>query len=194
MKRVIILHSYGGGTRESFGPYILEESKKRNLDCYFPQFPTREDATFENWTKVMDTYLKEGLLDKETIVIAHSMGTHFFVKYVGLRDCKVGTYISVAGMANLNSNIEYLNEAVKKFNPEVEDYMKTIENTKDIYSIYSDNDHLSPQEELIAYANMLNATHIMVPGAGHFTGKRDNVKKIEQIFEIIDGKEKYKNA
>lgn len=38
MSNVFIIHSYGGGTKESFGPYIENQCKEMGLEVIFPNF------------------------------------------------------------------------------------------------------------------------------------------------------------
>lgn len=82
MTNIFIIHSYNGDTKESFGPYLVDKLTEIGINVIFPSFPIKEEATYEKWSEIMDQYLLNGYLNKETIIIAHSLGTHFIPKYL----------------------------------------------------------------------------------------------------------------
>lgn len=51
MKNVFIIHSYSGDTEYSFAPSVMKLCKDNNIDYYFPKFPIRNEATYEEWEK-----------------------------------------------------------------------------------------------------------------------------------------------
>lgn len=88
MKNVFVIHGYNGDTSETFGPYLKSECEIRKITCFLPIFPVKQEATFEKWVRVMDEFLEKGLIHEQTIVIAHSLGTQFWVKYAFLRNLR----------------------------------------------------------------------------------------------------------
>ena len=185
MKNIFVIHGYNGDTSETFGPYIQKECEKRNIECFFPTFPIKQNATFENWAEGMDEFLEKNLLNEETIVIAHSLGTLFWPRYATLRNIKIHTFISIAGFTEDHSGREDLSEVVERFKPTEEDYKNFVKLTKNRFSIYSDNDHLNPQKELEKYAETIKAKKVFMEGMGHF-GRKSGVKELPEVVKIID--------
>lgn len=164
MKNVFVIHGYNGDTSETFGPYLKNECKKRNIECILPIFPMKQEATFENWKEVMDEYLKAKQINEETIIVAHSLGAQFIPKYLALQNRKINTYISIAGFINDHSGREDLRVVLNRFKPSEKDFDDLIKLTKKRYAIYSDNDHLNPQEELERYAEKIKAQKVFIKG------------------------------
>jgi len=185
MKNVFVIHGYNGDTTETFGPYIKKECEKRNLPCFFPTFPIREEATFENWAGKMDQFLNEQAFNEETIVIAHSLGTRFWPMYASLKHIKIHTFISIAGFLQDHSGREDLGKVVQRFAPTQNDFDNLIHLTQNRYAIYSDNDHLNPQEELERYAEKIQAQKVFIKGKGHF-GRKSGVKQLPEVIKIME--------
>ena len=184
-RNLFIIHGYNGDTTETFGEYVKIEAEKRNIATYFPSFPIKEEATYDKWAKVMNTYFEKGLINENTIVVAHSLGTHFIPRYLASNNIKIYLYISLAGFLNDNSGREDLRKVIENFKPSELQIDTSISLMKNRYAIYSDNDHLNPKEELENYAKRFNAQKVFVTGIGHM-GRKSGVKEISQIMDIID--------
>lgn len=185
MKNVIIIHSYNGDTEYSFAPSIERLCEENDINYFFPKFPIRSEATYESWEKILNDYKEKNILNENSIIISHSLGTHFIPKYLARNNIKINTYISVAGFVNYKGG-EDLENIIKKFLPTQEEFVKCRTLINNIYSIYSDNDEVNPLKNLEDYADRLSATKILIKGAGHFNPK-SNVKEIKEINKIILG-------
>ena len=183
MKNVFIIHSYNGDTAHSFAPSIKKLCEENNINYYFPEFPIRQEATYEGWENILNEYVDKKLLNEDSIVISHSLGTHFIPKYLAKNNIKINTYISVAGFLNYKGRID-LENIIIKFLPDEREFEKCKTLIKNIYSIYSDNDEMNSIKNLEDYANKLNSEKILIKGAGHFNPK-SNVKNIDKLNEII---------
>lgn len=89
MKNVFIIHSYSGDTEYSFAPSVMKLCKDNNIDYYFPKFPIRNEATYEEWEKILNYYKEENILNEHSIIIAHSLGTNFIPKYLSSNNFKI---------------------------------------------------------------------------------------------------------
>ena len=163
MKSVIVIHSYNGDTKDSIAPFIEKYCMEKNISYSFPIFPIRSDATYESWKMIM----KSISLNKDSIVIAHSLGTKFILKYLLDTKIKIDTYISVAGFCDFKGR-EDLEHIIKDFEIDEYDYCKVIGNIKNRYSIYSDNDKMNSVQNCIKYADLLKAHKILIKGGNHF--------------------------
>ena len=183
MKNVFIIHSYNGDTANSFAPSIKKLCEENNINYYFPEFPIRQEAKYESWEKILNEYVDKELLNEDSIVISHSLGTLFLPKYLAKNNIKINTYISVAGFLNYKGRID-LENIIIRFLPNEQEFEKCKTLIKNIYSIYSDNDEINSIKNLEDYANKLNSEKIFIKGAGHFSPK-SNVKNISELNEII---------
>ncbi len=185
MKNVFIIHSYNGDTEYSFAPSIEKMCKENNINYYYPKFPIRSKATYESWENVLNDYKERGILNDESIVISHSLGTLFIPKYLVRNNVKISTYISVAGFVNYRGR-EDLEDVSKKYQPTDKEFNECQTLVDNIYSIYSDNDEMNSMDKLEKYAEKLSANKILIKGAGHFNPK-SNVTKINELDKIIVG-------
>ncbi len=179
MKNVFLIHSYNGDTEYSFAPSIKKLCEENKIGYFFPRFPVRWEAIYEGWEKVLNEYVSNGIFNEETIVIAHSLGTHFILKYLARNNIKINTYVSVAGFSSYEGRKD-LAEVINRFHPSEEEFAKCKMLINNIYSIYSDNDEISPIEKLELYADKLGANKILIKGAGHF----NPISKVTEIKEL----------
>ena len=161
--KVIIIHSYNGDTEESFAQSIEERCRKNGAEYRFLHFPTRTQASYESWKRVMD----RETIDENTVLIAHSLGTQFVPKYLSETRRRIDTYVSVAGYLHYEGRCD-LEEINRNFEPSDQDFANCRSLIRRRISLYSDNDRMNPTEKLEAYADALDAEIILIPGAGHF--------------------------
>lgn len=178
---IFVIHSYNGDTKDSFAPSVQRFAEKTGASYYFPEFPIRQQASYDSWSKVMEKY--ESDIQEDTIVIAHSLGTLFFPKWVAKNQKRIKGFISVAGYVDYEGR-EDLEEIMTSFYPSKEEFDSCIRLMKYRYSIYSNHDRMNKKEKLVRYAELLEATQIMVEGAGHFDPE-SGVQEIQPLNDLL---------
>lgn len=192
MKSVFIIHSYNADTKDSFSSSIEKLCKNNNIEFYLPDFSVRSDAKYDKWEKILKQYYLDGKLNENSIVIAHSLGTQFMIKFIAKNNIKIDKYISVAGFIGFKGR-EDLEKILESFQPTEEEYLISNSLINKRYSIYSDNDELNDISKLEKYAEKINGQKILLHNCGHFNPK-SNVKEITEINNIIldnENDEKY---
>lgn len=184
MTNLFIIHSYNADTKISFGPYLEREAIKLGLNVIFPDFPIRQDADYKTWAKIMDKYRKDGYLNKDSIIIAHSLGTLFIPRYLAENNISINLFISCAGFVNYHSDREDLNSVTERFKPTNGQIDSAINLMRNRYAIYSNNDHIIPFKELENYANRYKAEKVYIENIGHL-GKSSGITELPQAIEII---------
>lgn len=77
-------------------PSIIERAEKSKAkEIVAPHFPLLKDITFEKWESIFKTILNK--IDKNTIIIAHSLSTLFIVKMALKYKLSFKALICVAG-------------------------------------------------------------------------------------------------
>ena len=99
MKTAFIIHGFNGDTSYTFGPSLTSFLEEKGYKVFLPKLPIRLEASYEKWSKILDEY-KE-YFNEETIVVAHSIGNPFFIRYLNNNNLKCKLYISVAGFCDL---------------------------------------------------------------------------------------------
>ena len=185
MKTAFILHGFNGDTTNTFGPSLKRFLEQKGYNVIMPNFPIRSLATFNGWSDILDNY-KE-YFNSETIVVAHSIGNPFFIRYIYNNKLTAKLYVSVAGFCDLFrvEGREDLNSAFIEFKVpnEAIDYLK--ENVPNRSSLYSDNDHVIPFNILKSFIDKIESNPVFINGVGHM-GNRNKITRLPQIEKIID--------
>ena len=184
MKTAFIIHGFNGDTTYTFGPAIKIFLEEKGYIVIMPNFPIRSEASYSKWANILDNF--KDYFNSETIVIAHSIGNPFFIKYLFENELKVNTYISVAGFCDLFKvpDREDLNTAFIDFavsNNQIEYCKNSILHR---FSLYSDNDHVIPFNILENFISKLKSSPVFIKGVGHM-GNRDNITRLPEIEKII---------
>lgn len=184
MKYAFIIHGFNGDTVYTFGPSLKKYLEENGYTVFMPNFPIRSEATYQKWSSILDNYKK--YFNSETIVVAHSIGNPFFIKYLSSNKLSIKLYVSVAGFCDLFKvpNREDLNAAFIDFAVKETEINYAKENIIHRFSLYSDNDHVIPFDILQSFINKINSTPVFIKGVGHM-GNRDNISRLPQIEEII---------
>ena len=74
MKKVLFLQSWYSNITENWYPWLEKELKKKGYETYFPDLPEiRKDVP--DMAKIINQIESMKILDKNTIVIGHSLGS-----------------------------------------------------------------------------------------------------------------------
>jgi len=180
MKKFLMIHGYNGISPLFY--WIKDELEKMGHDVIMPSLPTREGCRYEIWAEEMGKIDLSG----ELVVIAHSAGNPFIIKYFSDRDLEIKLYIGLAGCSDKFSTEgrEDLMEMRRTMLPSESELEKFKSGVAKKYCIFSDNDHLFPLEILEKHAENIGGVPIMIPNVGHMGG-RSGIKELPQVIEIV---------
>ena len=181
MKKAILIHGMSGSLDQSFGKKLKEELKKIDYKIIEPIFTTKKQITLSSWFKEMDNYIKD--IKCADVIICHSLGTNFIVKYLTKNNIKTKLCIMVAGgvaTEKMGEDFDFL----EPFVPSQDEFKEFNKLVDYCFNIYSNNDHIWKQENIHLYSKLSNATEIFLKDKGHF-GKTSGVKDIPEIIQII---------
>lgn len=184
MKNIFVLHSLNGDTLQFWGKDV-EEVFKGSVDVVLPQFPIREKSSFENFDKILKPYLDRGELNKDSIVICHSIGNPYFIKFCRKYNFAPNNYIAVAPGAVYNfpsTRTDYIVEVKKQAYLIKEDF-DFAKNFKNIYLLYSDEDD-GNKEKFSRFSKDFNTKDVYLKGYNHFDGYH-RIYKIPELIDLI---------
>lgn len=181
-KNVFLIHGYNGIPK--IYDWLESELEKLKYNVVLPQFPIREGVIYENWKKTFDNY--RNYIDDESIVVAHSIGNEFIIKYFNENSLSAKLYISLAGFSEYFEwkDKEDLNRACKEFLVSKKELGNFRNRCGKKYSIYSNNDHIVPFEILQEYPRSINATPILIKNIGPM-GKKSGLEEIPKVIDLI---------
>lgn len=184
---IFILHSLNGDTLKMWGSDVKEVFGQKEIDVIMPEFPIRVESTYEKFEKILKFYLDNKSLNNNSIVIAHSIGNAYFIRFCKENNFKPKAYIAVAPGAvydyPTNRN-DYIVEVTKQalVKEDAFEYVKNLECDK--YCLYSDEDD-NNKEKFTRFINDTNCKDIYLKYYNHFDGYH-NIYKIPELNEIIN--------
>lgn len=183
---IFVLHSLNGDTLRTWGLDVKETFGAKEIDVYLPEFPIRAESTYEEFQKRLSVYLENGKLNENSIVICHSIGNPYFIRFCYEHKFVPKNYIAVAPRAIYESKIDrndYIIDVMKQaiVKPEYLEYIKCNLNT---YCLYSD-EAIGNMEEFTRFINETNANEIYLEYYDHFDGYH-RIYKIPELNDLID--------
>ena len=102
MKRVIIVHGWGGDPNNCWFPWLKKKLIENNFEVIIPEMPDTNKPKIETWVPYLKKICKN--VDKETYFIGHSVGCQTILRYLeGLEKNKeAGGAIFVAPWMHLD--------------------------------------------------------------------------------------------
>ncbi|MCL1839656.1 alpha/beta hydrolase [Candidatus Saccharibacteria bacterium] len=181
-RKILLIHGYNGVPQVFL--WLKEELEKLGYLVVMPELPTQENVRYDIWKNEFEKYKKD--LDGELIVVAHSGGNPFIIKYLNENDLGIKLYVGLAGFSDkfVTEGRKDLDDAVESLAPTDEEINNFKNNVDARYAIYSDDDHIIPLEILKKHADNIGAEHLLISGIGHM-GKKSNLQTLPQVLEII---------
>lgn len=185
MKRVFIIHGWGGYPEEGWFPWLRRELENKGFDVHVPKMPSPEEPKIDPWVSHLSRAVRSP--DEQTYFVGHSIGCQTILRYLeGLPvGVKVGGAVFVGGWFVL-SDLETEEEKVIG-KPWVEtpiDFNKVKSHTENFRAIFSDNDYVIPIENKGMFEERLGAKTILEHNKGHFTGS-DGVTELPSALGAV---------
>lgn len=184
---IFILHSLNGDTLRMWAPDVKEAFVQNGVDVILPEFPIRAESKYEKFKEILDFYYDKGTLNSGSIVIAHSIGNAYFVRYCEEKKFIPEAYIAVAPGAVYeypSNRNDYIVEVKKQayVTKQALDYMKNIDCKK--YCLYSDEDD-NNVEKFTRFIEDTNSKGLYLKYYNHFDGYH-NIYKIPELNELVN--------
>lgn len=187
ISNIFVLHSLNGDTLKIWGQDIKEKFEQKEVDTIMPQFPIRAESKYEKFKEILEFYINTGELNNNSIVVAHSIGNAYFIKFCKEINYKPKAYIAVAPGAIYeypSTRNDYIVEVKKQsyLKQDSLDYIKNISSKK--YCLYSDEDD-NNTEKFTRFLNDTNSEGIYLKYYNHFDGYH-RIYRIPELIELIN--------
>lgn len=180
MNRAFIIHGAYGNPDENWFPWLREELTKLGYEVIAPTFPTPEEQSLENWRKVFEDYKDQ--LDKNTIMIGHSLGCPFILNVLQKTNTKIKAIYLVAGFHTLLD--QPIDEINKTFVEEGFDWVKIKSNCNRVVMFSGSDDKYIKREIADELAKNLDAEYEVINNGGHLNATA-GYTKFEKLLEKI---------
>ena len=183
MKRVIVVHCWGGSPGTHWYSSLKAELEKRGFRVELLEMPDTNYPAIEKWVPYLAKAV--GTLDKDTILVGHSVGGQTIMRYLETAKGQAGGVIFVGGWFTL-TNVETPTEK-KVAHPWVTtpiDFAKVKNAARKIIAFFSDNDTYVPLENVQLFRKNLGAETIVEKNKGHFT-EDDGITEVPEVLEAV---------
>lgn len=165
---VFVLHGTFGNPYENWFGWLSKKLSDSGVTSFCPHLPTPNGQTFENWKKIIDSYVETGVINGDTVLIGHSSASVFLVKYLSKTDFVPKALITVCGFNGFISGLTEFDELNKGFyvtETEISEFKKLQIPTT---CIFSENDPYLPIEQLTEFSDKVLGERLIIKDGGHF--------------------------
>jgi len=182
MKRVFIIHGWGGHSQEGWLAWLGDQLRSRDFEVRVPDMPDTNAPQIEQWA----SYLEEivGQPDDQTYFVGHSVGCQAILRYIASLEVVVGGMVLVAPWVRLPNLFEEEKEIAKPWLEEPIDFARIRSHGGTIVALMSDDDEDAPVEDADVFKKELNATVMVLSGRGHFT-EGDGAWQLPEALDAV---------
>jgi uncharacterized protein len=182
MRKAFIIHGAYGNSTENWSPWLKNELEQLDYEVIVPTFPTPEEQSLENWNNIFNKHIDT--LDKDTILVGHSLGCPFILNILQSIDIKINSIYLVAGFHTLLDHP--IDEINKTFVEDGFDWTKIKNNYEKVVMLNGDNDPYIKKAISDELAEKLDATYEVIPDGGHLNSTA-GYTKFEKLLSYIKG-------
>ena len=185
MKRVFIIHGWGGFPEEAWFLWLKKELEKKGFKAEIPSMPDTNHPKIDAWVPFLAKLV--GKPDKDTLLVGHSIGCQAIMRYLETVNEPVGGVVFVGGWFTLyEENLESDEERAiaRPWLTTPIDAGKVRKNANKVRAIFSDNDKWVPADNAIEFEKRLGAKTIVLNNKGHMGGD-DNCPELPEALSAI---------
>lgn len=157
-------------------PWLREELNSRGIKTETPLMPEPWKPVFETWKKEFEKYR----VNENTILVGHSCGCAFLVRWLGESKQKIKKLILVAPW-KIPSNDEKFRKVFYTY-----DIDKTIKSrVGEIVMFTSDDEEKEGKESLEIYHGALGGNIVELKGRGHFIMDHMGTNEFPELLKEI---------
>jgi len=181
MKTALLIHGYNGIPK--IFEYFKTELIKMGYEVIMPSLSVQQEISFNRWESELE---KLKIPAEVSLLIAHSVGNEFMIRYCAKHGLKVELYIGLAGFVEsfTHDGRDDLNTVIAKMQCNEQEITRFKELSANRYAIYSNNDHIVPYNILQDFPKTISAMPIMIPNIGHM-GKKSGLEKLPEVVQIV---------
>ena len=182
---IFVLHSLNGDTLEMWGKAVKAEFESQT-EVIMPKFPIRAESSYLKFDDILSEYLRSGKLNENSIVVCHSIGNAYFIRFCKKYGFVPKAYIAVAPGAVYeypSTRTDYIVEVKKQAYLKLEELENVKDRFKNVVCFYSDEDD-GNKEKFERFISDTGANGIYLEGYNHFDGYH-NIYEVPEIIEKI---------
>jgi len=156
-------------------PWLKRELEKRGIEVSNELYPEDWQPDYKNWKAVFE----KNKIDKNTVLIGHSAGASFLIRWLSENKTKVNKVILVAPSMGKSSKYDHLDFKDFEYGPEINSFFNRL------IIIYSNNDDEDIIESVKTLKEKIGGEIIMLEDRRHFTLEDMGTEKFPELLEEI---------
>lgn len=185
MKRVFIVHGWGGSPNEAIHAWLKKELADDGVKVFALQMPNSDNPQIEPWVKFLAK--KVGKCDSDTYFFGHSIGCQTIMRYLeNLKNQKAGGAVFLSGWFDLdNMETDEEKHIAGSWIDTPIDFKKVRAACSHFEVIISEDEPYGyVKENTKKFKKELGAKVTLEDGYGHYT-EEDGVREIPQVLETL---------
>lgn len=176
MKKALILHSWFSTPADNWYPWLKNELEKMGYEVWAPELPTMSTKS-PDMEAMLAFVLQKNFVDKDTIVIGHSLGAVLALRLAERIAFKKGIMLAVWDFNDLTPEHA-------SFWPNMIDHSKIKANVAEWVFLISENDPYVTVAIAKEVAGRVNGKAVVVGKRGHF-GKDEGITQVVEILDYV---------
>lgn len=183
MKKVYLIHGWGGSSEEVWFDWLKQELPKKGFEVEAFDMPNTNSPKIEEWVKYLEKNIADEDIGERTFFVGHSIGCQTIMRFLEKlhKHKKVGGCVFVAGWFDLiNLEPEEMEIAHPWINSKIH-FDRVLDHCNNFLAIFSNNDPYVHLDEIDKFKEGLGAKIIIKHGEEHF----DDTLEIHEILDFI---------
>ncbi|MCX6770465.1 MAG: alpha/beta fold hydrolase [Candidatus Micrarchaeota archaeon] len=182
MKRVVIIHGYGGEPMHGFRPWLKKELEARGFAVSVPAMPSPDEPRADEWVGAIANEVGHGGKSHECILVGHSLGCVAILRYLEQAKGKIAGAVLIAGfVGGMGDDFSVL---ANFFEKPVE-WQRVKRMCPEFVAIFSDNDPYVPLSQVRIFEMNLRAKTLVLHARGHFSSSEGTVELPEALDAVL---------
>lgn len=189
MKNAILIHGWNTkqeyydpkrptASNDHWFPWLTKQLVLKDINTVSVEMPNGYYPQYDIWRKELERYD----ISEETLLVGHSCGGGFLVRWLSEKDIKVGRVVLIAPWLGLDTHNEPFDETFFDF--EIDP--KIAEKTSSLTILESDNDMQAVIDSVkILRDKLVGAEFKTLKGRGHFTLKSLGSNKFPELLKVL---------
>jgi predicted alpha/beta hydrolase family esterase len=157
-------------------PWLKSKLEDKGIKTAIPLMPEPWEPHYEEWKKEFEKLT----INKDSILIGHSSGGGFLVRWLGETNKKIRKLILVAPAIIHSGEWEPLEDLLKfEINKKIRD------NVGEIIIFVSNDDSQGIKESVEIFSEALDITSTELIGKGHFTMRDMGTEKFPELLDVV---------
>lgn len=188
MKKVYIIHGYGGEPNGGWRPWLMGQLAKDEIWACALAMPMAGSPQKEKWVQKIQEEIREP--NEEVFLVGHSLGVPAILNFLESLPIgsKIGGVVLVSGIIHVIPNKErYL--PINHFYDKDFNYEYIKDRCKKFVIIHAKNDENVPYEQAVNLSKNLSSTLLSLESGGHLNGSSGCYELpvvLEKLKEIMN--------